>query len=184
MGRQILFHMLPADCTAFFQFLTTHDHVIATARDADASRVEALDKPCESKKPICLWNRSILPSMMRLYIANADDGPYSRVDDSLPVLEFSPSIFTEWEGVPALLQGRIWGAFESQDDRHRAWFESIRRWIRKTYIKTDAPESYISLAVQEWRKTGGVLLPMFIPPATDAWKKFVQAQLVSSGKSQ
>jgi len=182
MGRQIQFHMLPSDCALFLEFLKERDPVTVTARDADSPKAEPITNPCDAKKPICLWNRSLLPSLTREYIANADGGPYYRVDDSLPVLEFSPPMLTEWEGLPAILQGRVWGAFKTDDQQYRAWFEAIVRWIRKTYMKTDSPDSYISPSVQEWRKSGGVLLPMFTPPVTDAWKKFVDQQLVGTEK--
>src|SRR5258708_13396655 len=127
MGRKILFPMLPSDCALFVGFLDRRDPVIATARDAGSPKVEPIANPCDAKKPISLWNRSLLPSLTREYIANADDGPYYRVDDSLPVLEFYPSILTEWQGLPALLQGRVWGAFNTDAHQYRPWFQAIVR---------------------------------------------------------
>jgi hypothetical protein len=112
----------------------------------------------------------------RTYISHADNGPYYRLDDGLPILEFSPSMATDWEGRPALMQGRIWGAFEAPSQKYRLWYEAIVRWIRKGYIRYGPLSGYISPAVRAWHNDGGVLLPMFRPPTTDAWRAFVAKQ--------
>ncbi len=180
MGRQILFHMLPDDCAAFAAFLTKRDPVVFTFRDSNSPEIQTIADPCPESKTISLWNRSLLPGLKREYIEHADSGPYYRVDDSQPVLELSTSRLAEWEGLPGLLQGRIWGAFKATDPRYAAWFNAIVRWIRKNYVKGEILGGYVAPAVQEWRRRGGLLLPMFIPPPTDEWRALFESQLAST----
>ncbi len=87
------------------------------------------------------------------------------------------SQLAEWEGRPALVQGRIWGAFESNDPQYVAWFNAIVRWIRKNYVKGEILGGYVAPSVQAWRRRGGLLMPMFIPPLTDEWRAFFESQL-------
>lgn len=177
MGRQVLFHMHPDDCSLFTAFLTEHDPVIFVARDTASSAVESLADPCLEWKTVSVWNRALLTTLSRQYVDNAQDGPYYRVDDAQPILELTPSHLTEWEGNPGLLQGRIWGAFKSPDRRYAAWFDSISRWIRKNYTKNESLEGYVGPHAQAWCRRGGLLLPQFKPPASETWRKFFNAQL-------
>lgn len=180
MGRQIMFHMLPEDCSEFLAFLSGRDPVIFTARDSDSPDITAIPDPCAEWKAVSVWNQALSPELNREYIADAKAGPYYRVDDSQPVLEFSPSHLTDWEGTPALLQGRIWGAFKTADRRYAVWFDSITRWIRKNYTKNESLEGYVAPAAQAWHGRGGLLLPMFKPPATDTWRTFFETQMASA----
>jgi hypothetical protein len=84
-----------------------------------------------------------------------------------------------WNGQPALLQGRIWASFETEDKAFEKWYNATVRWIRKNFIRDVAlghdrdsvgPEAY------EWFKSGGLLLPSFRPPTTDAWLAWVDVQ--------
>lgn len=177
MGRQIMFHMLPEDCREFVEFLTSRDPVLFIARDSDSPDIRAIPDPCEEQKAVSVWNQSLSAKLNREYIEDAQAGPYYRVDDAQPVLEFSPSQETDWEGIPALLQGRIWGAFKAADRRHAAWFDAITRWMRKNYTKNDSLEGYVAPAAQAWHSRGGLLLPMFKPPADERWRAFFESQM-------
>lgn len=183
MGRQIMFHMLPEDCRELVAFLSGRDPVIFTARDSDSPDIVALPDPCAEWKTVSVWNQALSPRLSRKYVADAEPRPYFRVDDAQPILEFSPSHVTDWEGTPALLQGRIWGAFKAADRRYAAWFDAITRWIRKHYLKNDSLEGYIAPAAQAWHRYGGLLLPMFKPPVTDTWRSFFESQLASIKRS-
>lgn len=180
MGRQIMFHMLPEDCRELASFLTRHDPVIFTPRDSDSPEITAVTDPCAERRAISIWNQSLSPELSREYIADAKPGPYYRVGKSQPVLEFSPSHLTDWEGTPALLQGRIWGAFKVADRRYAAWFDAITRWIRKNYTKNDSMEGYVAPAARAWHGSGGLLLPMFKPPANETWRAFFESQLAGT----
>jgi hypothetical protein len=176
--------MLSDDCASFLDFVRERDPVVVVLRDSDSPRVEAVGDPCEASKATCLWNQSLLPALTRSYIPNAESRPYSRADDDLPLLEFSASIPVEWEGLPGLLQGRIWGAFETTNQRqYRVWYEAIVRWIRKRYIRYEPLKGYIGPAAREWHKRGGILLPMFKPPVTEEWRVFVEKQLSEAART-
>ena len=49
---------------------------------------------------------------------------YYRVDEStFPVLEFSMSTLTDWQGRPALTQGRIYGQFAGKPVEFEKWLK-------------------------------------------------------------
>lgn len=168
--------MLPEDCELFFSFLRMRDPIVCTTRDSASSELGNVTDPCSEFKTFSMWRNEQGFKPTRQHIEDAIGGSYYRIDDSAAVLEFTPSQVTEWQGSPALLQGRIWGAFRISDERHDAWFSAIRRWIRKHLIKIDSLDGYVAPAAQAWHQRGGLLLPMFTPPATDAWLNFFEAQ--------
>jgi len=176
MGRQIMFHALPEDCIELLSFIQERDPVVITERDSTTAEVKIVVAPCAATKTLCLWNQSFLPTLTRDYVPNADSGPYYRVNDGLPVLELSTCLLTEWEGSPALVQGRIWGAFKDPSSKYNSWYGAIVRWIRKTYVRNDSLHGYTAPSVGPWQSRGGILLPMFKPPVTAAWRKFVEDQ--------
>ncbi len=177
MGRQIAFHMLPQDCEEFLDFVHNRDPVFVVARDSDSPKIVQIARPCFFGETLCLWNQALLPRLKREYIAESTQGPYYRVDDSLPVLELIPSRQTDWRGRPALTQGRVWGSFDQPSEPLRKWFEAIVRWMRKNYVRAPADLfGYVAPAAFQWFLKGGVLLPIFEPPVTRDWLDFVKAQ--------
>ena|SRR5579863_3140321 len=177
MGRQTRFHMLSEDCRRFVQFLQARDPVIVTeVHLSEFAEIQGISRPWENRGFYCLWNQAIIPTLGR-----RATGKYCNVDLSLPLIEFSyesPRV-EQWNGQPALLQGRIWASFETEDKAFERWYNATVRWIRKNFIRDVAlghdrdlvgPEAY------EWFKSGGLLLPSFRPPITDAWLAWVDVQ--------
>ena len=53
------------------------------------------------------------------------------------------------------------------------WYEQIVRYIRKAFVRNPASLSgYVGSEAHKWFLKGGLLLPTFIPPVTDAWRRF------------
>lgn len=169
MGRQIHFHMLPEDRDTFLDFVQEQDPVTVGLRDADSSRVQPLSNlDIRDSKTLCLWNRRLVPLLERKRIP---DPGYYRVDEfSMPILEFTPSLTTTWEGKPALVQGRLYGIFEGKPAEFEKWYDSLMRWIRKNYQKNPrGTGGYVGPAAFDFYNKGGYLLPQFRPPRTEAW---------------
>jgi hypothetical protein len=178
MGKQIQLHMLPDDTRTLWGFITAHDPITLTLKSGDSKRVIPLADPFGERQVMTLWNHSLLPSLERKPVVSTEGQIYYRIDDGLPVLEFSPSVACSWDEKNALLQGRIYGLFESHDRPYILWYDSITRWIRRHFIRNPVTSlgGYIGPAAWEWFKAGGILLPMFSPPHTDEWRSFVDQQ--------
>jgi hypothetical protein len=179
MGRQILFHMLPRDCEEFLAVLQQRDPIVITSFSSETSEIEDLSQSaCSSRETLCLWNQPLLPRLERTRIERANGKSYFRISESLPVLEMSTSHQCEWDGKPALTQGRVWGSFQDRTPGFESWYEAIARWIRKNYIRNpiNGLDGYVSPAVVEWHRCDGILLPMLVPPVTPEWRKLAAAQ--------
>lgn len=171
MGRQIYFHMLPEDRDAFLEFVQRREPVIVTERSGRSAQIQPV-KHLDPKRIhfLCLWHRGFLPELKREFIPESDEGPYYRIDDfKLPVLEFSTSLRTVWEGKPALGQGRLYGSFEDKPAEFEEWYEALVRWIRKNFRRSPAFGGCAGPAAYEFYKKGGYLLPFFRPPKTKEW---------------
>ena len=176
MGRQIHFHMLQDDQSAFVQMVKENDPVVVTTRDdpqnRDVQPVENL--PSDHIEIFCLWNRMLLPVLKREWDGKARYYKYPLDVLHLPLLEISPSFSTKWEGKPGLIQGRLYGQFDPYLNKPREfekWYERIVRWIRKNYRRHPSRiiAGYVGPAAYEFYENGGYLLPSFLPPRTDAW---------------
>ncbi len=176
MGRQIQLHMLPDDCKALLEFVQDRDPVVIAKWDSDVAAIEPASEPCKYTGAMCLWNRSIVSALKREFIPDSKYGPYYRVDYSLAVLEMSACQMTDWEGAPALIQGRVYAGSQDPRPEYKSWFDAIARWVRKRYFKNGGLDGYVSPSVREWQASGGILLPMFKPPVTAEWLKFFDAQ--------
>jgi hypothetical protein len=179
MGRQIQLSMLPADRDALLTEIRSHAEVEVVMRDGDSSDVWPLASiPSRVVGTLILWNKLLTPTLERKLI-NTSVPAYHRIDEfALPVLELSDSILTDWQGRPALTQGRIYGQFKGKPTAFEKWFEGSVRYIRKSWRKNPVPEleGYIGPAASRWFDAGGLLLPMFVPPATGDWVKFMGRQ--------
>ena len=179
MGKQILFHMLPPDCEPFVNFVRERDGVVFVEQASDSSAIEKVRNPCNPGRVLSLWNPNLLATIQRKYIPESNKGPYYRVDSSLPVIEFFLPREQEWDGVPALTQGRVYASFDRPNEGLRKWFDAVARWIRKNFAKSPVPSisGYIGPTALKWHEEGGLLLPMIRPPVNDQWRSFLQPQL-------
>jgi hypothetical protein len=116
--------------------------------------------------------------LKRRYIAAADPPYYLADEQEEAILELSPSVLTEWRGLPALTQGRIYGVFDSKPVEFEKWYERIIRYIRKNWRKNPVSwlGGYVGPAASEWFDSGGLLLPTYIPPVTDDWIRILGEQ--------
>jgi hypothetical protein len=167
----------PGGLPSFVRFLQERDPVIVTRwHSAESAELEEVNNPWEDGSTYCLWNQAILPRLRRIAT-----GKYFNIDSSLPVIEFAyPTPVVEpWNGHPALIQGRIWASFERQDKEFERWYSATVRWIRKSFVRDPAvghDRDSIGPAAYEWFKNGGLLLPGFRPPTTEAWLAWVNVQ--------
>lgn len=169
--------MLPEDCQRFVQFLRERDPVIVTDFYSNTSaEVEDIPDPWKSRGHYCLWNRAILQTLRR-----EDTGKHFSIGFSAPVIEFSYEVPSaeQWEGQPALMQGRIYASFDNCDKEFEKWYNAVVRWIRKSFIRDPAlgfQRDSVGPSAYEWFKKGGLLLPGFRPPATESWLAWVSVQ--------
>jgi len=177
--------MLPEDQNAFLRFLQERDPVVVIARDSDSGEIQPADSTIGPDKTLCLWNRELLPYLERKWIP--DPGYYTVDGLSTPTLEFTSSFTATWEGKPALGQGRLFGNFEPYLGKPKAfeqWFDSLVRWIRRNYQKDSyGLGGYIGAGAYEFYKSGGYLLPNFLPPRTKEWLAILNKQHPRSRKS-
>ena len=178
MGRQTRFHMLPEDCRRFVLFLQERDPVIVTEwHSSKLPEIQEVTRPWERGGHYCLWNQAILPALTR-----KSTGKYFNIDFfSSPVIEFTyeSPVLESWNGQPALTQGRIWASFETESKAFEKWYNAVVRWIRKNFIRDLAvghDRDSIGPAAYEWFKAGGLLLPNFRPPLTEAWLAWASVQ--------
>jgi hypothetical protein len=175
VGRQIHFYMLPEDQAAFLRFVQQHDPVMVADRDDPDHRDvrPAEDLAANRPRMLCLWNQRLLPVLTRNWDGKAKFYKYSVDVFRLPVLELSTCLKSEWEGRPALVQGRMYGQFEANLHKlpeFEKWYEMLVRWIRKNFKKSPAEfGGYVGPAAYRFFLDGGYLLPNFYPPRTDAW---------------
>ena len=177
MGRQTRFHMLPEDCRRFLLFLQERDPVIVTEwYSSELAEIQEVNRPWERGGHYCLWNQAILPALAR-----KATGKYFNIDFSAPVIEFTyeSPVLESWNGQPALTQGRIWASFETENKAFEKWYNAAVRWIRKNFIRDLAvghDRDSIGPAAHEWFRAGGLLLPNFRPPLTEAWLAWASVQ--------
>jgi hypothetical protein len=117
-------------------------------------------------------------SLERKLIRRPGGSNYYRVDDSLPTLELSPSRLIEWNGKPALLQGRVYGFFDKPFSGYEEWYKVIADWVRANFRKSPLKllGGYIGPGAFRWFQESGTLLPMLEPPPTPEWLSFVENQ--------
>jgi len=176
MGRQVQISALPGDVEGLVAHIQSQHRVILAKRDdphsATVKSLEGLTS--DANETFILWNQELLPQLQRKYISRETAEGYYHVDLSAePVLEFSGSFLGEWCGRPSLTQGRIYGIFDDKSREFLRWFEQIVRHIRRTFERNPASLSgYVGPAAYKWFLQGGLLLPTFLPPETDVWRKF------------
>lgn len=169
--------MRPEDCRRFLRFLQERDPVVVTRwHSPDSAELEEVHHPWVEGARYCLWNQAILPELKR-----ETTGQYFNIGWSAPVIEFdypSPNI-EPWNGQPVLIQGRIWASFETKNKSFERWYNAVVRWIRANFVRDPAvglDRDSIGPAAYEWFKSGGLLLPGFRPPPTEAWLAWINVQ--------
>jgi len=186
MGRQIHFYMSPGDRHAFLSYVQKDDLVAVVSQRNDSPIVRPLEeRHVGAEKNVYLWNRRLLPHLRREWLP----GPqyYGISELELPVLEFIGSILTIWEDKPALVQGRLYGVFDSYLDKppeFQKWYDRLVQWIRKNYRRnTTSMGGYLGPDAYELFERGGYLLPQFLPPRTEVWLAEIGKQHSQPGKS-
>lgn len=179
MGRQITFHMLQEDKEAFFRFLTSKHDVFATVWTSDNSEVIQCESPALEMGTLAIWE--ILPGTrrQRKKIVRDDGSVVYEFDRQDPVLEFSPSALVTHEGSPALLQGRLYSFLKDMRVESTGLFRAGSQWIKRSFEPCPYKllGGYVGPAAMRWHRDGGVMLPMFNPPATKAWEEFIKSQV-------
>jgi hypothetical protein len=178
MGRQITFHMLQEDKEEFFRFLTPRHDVFATAWTSDSREVIRYGAPAHEKGALALWELRSETQRERKRILRDDDSVVYEFDRQNSVLEFSPSDLVTHEGSPALLQGRLYSFLNEMSVETAGLFKTARQWIKRSFEPCPFTllGGYIGPAAMRWHRDGGVILPMFNPPATQAWEDFIKSQ--------
>jgi hypothetical protein len=178
MGKQILFHMFPPDCEQFLSVVQKRDSVVIVERDSSSASLVPVAHPCSPGQVLSFWNRNLLSSLERKYIPESTKGPYYRIASSLPVIEFFLPREQEWDGQPAITQGRIYASFDQPSEELQRWFNATVRWIRKNFVRNPVQSvgGYVGPSALRWHEEGGLLLPMVRPPVTSEWRAFLQPQ--------
>jgi len=178
MGHQITFHMLEEDRKKFFTFLSSRHKIVASCWTSDTSAVVYCDSPAEEKGALALWEpQSDLDRQRRMIVRNSDSVVYE-FDSQNSILEFDPGMSVVHGGSPALLQGRLYSFLSEMSVETAGLFRTARQWIRRSFQPCPFKllGGYVGPAAMRWYRDGGILLPMFNPPATPAWEEFITSQ--------
>jgi hypothetical protein len=178
MGRQIQLSILPADANDLIGAIGSRELVEVAARSGNSAEPQPLQSIPDDFRDLVLWSRRFAPTLKRRYIAAANPPYYLADEQTEPILEFSISVLTKWEGIPALTQGRIYGVFDAKPPEFEKWYERIVRYIRKNWRKNPISwmGGYVGPAASEWFDSGGLLLPTYVPPATSDWLRILGEQ--------
>src|SRR5215469_6959658 len=133
MGRQIQLSILPSDANALMAAIRSHDPLEVAFRSGNDADPEPLDSIPNGHQALVLWNRRFVPTLKRRYISSANPPYYLADEQTEAILEFSTSVLAEWQGLPALTQGCIYGVFDSKPVEFQKWYERITRYIRKNW---------------------------------------------------
>jgi hypothetical protein len=170
--------MLPSDADLLVTEIRSRGPVEVLTRDGDSAEVKPLRTIPKGDPTLILWNKQLVPILHRKWV-DTDAGGYYGIDYfALPVLEFSLSLLTEWQGNPALTQGRIYGQFDGKPLEFKKWFEQIARYIRSHWRSNPVSllGGYLGPGASKWFDSGGLVLPWFVPPPTPEWKRVMKEQ--------
>lgn len=179
MGKQILLYMLADDHRSFCRYVKDECGMHFVERDGESPTVTSIS--CDSYRSgetLCIWDQQLCPDLNRKWIP---DPGYYRLDTlRLPLMEYQISVPAEWEGAQALCQGRIFGNFEpnwKKPEQFLKSFDKLTRWVKGNYQK--APKElggYVGPSAWAFFNEGAYLLPAFVPPETNEWKKLLNTQ--------
>jgi hypothetical protein len=174
MGRQIPFHATASDCDSLLSFINDGNSVAVVAQDAPDAPIVQEPTPCRTGQVLILWRETLGTTLHRNRV-RPEIKPYYRVPSGIG-LELSPSVLTEWDGRPGLIQGRIYTGIADPKETLIDWFTQISRWIRRHWVRAASPGSYVGPDALQWHLQGGLLLPTFNPPVNVEWKTFFSRQ--------
>lgn len=185
MGHQIAFHMLQEDKEEFLRFLALRHHVFSTLWTSDSPEVIQCEPPACEISTLAIWDRHPGTRFGRKRIVRTDGSVVYEIDRQHSVLEFSPSALVTYEGSPALLQGRLYCFLQDMGAETTRLFRAGSQWIKRSFAPCPYKllGGYIGPAAMQWHRNGGVILPMFNPPATQAWEEFIKSQHQSQSAS-
>jgi len=185
MGRQITFHMLQEDKEEFFRFLASRHDVFAAVWTSDSPDVVRCESPARETGTLAMWEQHPGTRYQRTKIMRDDGSVVYGFDRQHSVLEFSPSALVTHEGSPALLQGRLYSFLKDMGVETASLFRAGSQWIKRSFASCPYKllGGYVGPAAMRWHRDGGVILPMFNPPATEAWEEFIKSQHQSQSVS-
>lgn len=178
MGHQITFHMLQEDAEEFFRFLGSKLDLFVTAWTSDSDAVIRCERPALERTALALWNQHLKAQQARKKIERDDGSVVYEFDWQDSVLEFSPSAIVTHEKLPSLLQGRLYDALSEMSPETSGLFRTAKQWIKRSFRSCPFKllGGYIGPAAMRWYQEGGILLPIFNPPATQVWEDFFNSQ--------
>lgn len=178
MGHQITFHMLEEDRKEFFNFLSSQHRFIASRWTSDTSAVVHCESPAQENGALAIWEPQSEVDRLREMVLRNDGSIVYEFDRQISVLEFDPGMFVVHGGSQALLQGRLYSFLSEMSIETSSLFRTARRWIKRSFEACPLKllGGYIGPAAMRWYRDGGILLPMFNPPATSAWEEFITSQ--------
>jgi hypothetical protein len=177
MGKQVHFYVLPEDCAVFVRFVQEHDpEVRFIPAESVVSALAPTDNPCVLGHTWYMWNRSVIKNLWRRRILQESEVPVYRIHTSEPVIELHLPAITEWNGKPALTQGRIYASFDRPSESMTKWFAALASWIRRNYARNPNASlgGYVGPAALAWQRNGGIFLPTFKPPITPTWTSLIE----------
>jgi len=178
MGHQITFHALPDDAEQFFRSLSAKHHVFGTPWTSDNGAVVRSERPALERCSLALWEERLGGKKERKLIKRDDGLIVYEFDRENSVLEYRSSLLTVHGTLPALLQGRLYSFTNEMRPETSGIFQTARQWIRRNFERCPLKllGGYIGPTAMNWYRDGGILLPMFNPPATAAWEEFIDSQ--------
>jgi hypothetical protein len=178
MGHQITFHMLEEDRTEFFRFLSSRHKIVASAWTSDAPAVAHCESPAQEKGALALWEPQSGADRQREKVLRDNGAIVYEFDRQNSILEFNPGKLVVHGGSPVLLQGRLYSFLSEMSVETVGPFRTARQWIKRSFQPCPFKllGGYVGPAAMRWYRDGGILLPMFNPPATPAWEEFITSQ--------
>ena len=178
MGHQITFHMLQEDKEELFRFLALRHNVFATVWTSGSREVIRCESPASELCALALWELHSETQLERKKIVLDNGSIVYEFDRQNSVLEFSPSRLVTHEGSLALLQGRLYSFLSEMSVETAGPFKTAKQRIKRYFQPCPFKllGGYVGPAATRWYRDGGLLLPMFNPPATPAWEEFIASQ--------
>lgn len=173
MGKQVLFHMIDDDCAAFLEFVLKRPGLSFVLRNSHSPTPVEVVNPCEPEQDLYIWDSSLVPDLSPRRVVDADGRTRYYIDDRLPLIEFGRPAPADWDGRPALTQGRIHVLEPNQSPPLSKWFDALAAWIRRSFRRNPSARvgGYVGPGAWQWHEqTGALLLPFVRPPVTEDWR--------------
>jgi hypothetical protein len=166
------------EAPAFSDFLSSQHNIVAAKWTSDMPKVVLCEKLAGQHGSLAVWKRRPDFELTRKKVQRNDGSVVYEFDRQNSVLEFSPSVLVTHEGSPALLQGRLYSFLSEMSVETADLFKTAKQWIKRSFEPCPFKllSGYIGPAAMRWHRDGGVILPMFNPPATQAWEDFIKSQ--------